>query len=148
MKNFSILTLAFTFLVALPSYSNPNFEKSNFVKVRKRFEKVDKNGDGLLSKEEMIAAHRDRLDNLFKNFDKNGDNKLSRKELRAFKKEMKKRINYSTGAAVCHVSLREIFAIAVSDTANASVAPRASQCADLAVARHGLAPLGAACRPS
>jgi Ca2+-binding EF-hand superfamily protein len=93
MKNFSILTLALTFLVALPSYSNTNIEKNNLGKVRKRFEKVDKNGDGLLSKEEMIAAHRDRLDNLFKNFDKNGDNKLSRKELRAVKKEMKKRIN-------------------------------------------------------
>ena len=72
MKNFSILTLALTFLVALPSYSNTNIEKNNLGKVRKRFEKVDKNGDGLLSKEEMIAAHRDRLDNLFKNFDKNG----------------------------------------------------------------------------
>lgn len=93
MKNFSILTLALTFLVALPSYSNTNYEKNNFGKVRKRFEKVDKNGDGLLSKEEMIAAHRDRIDNLFKNFDKNGDNKLSKKELRAVKKEMKKSIN-------------------------------------------------------
>ena len=60
--------------------------------------------------------------------------------------EMKKRINYSTGAAVCHVPLREIFAIAVSDTANASVAPRASQCADIAVAWHGIAQLSVACK--
>ena len=60
--------------------------------MRKRFEKIDKNGDGLLSKDEMIQAHRDRIDNLFIKFDKNGDNKLSRKELRAVKQEMKKRI--------------------------------------------------------
>ena len=58
----------------------------------KRFQKIDKNGDGLISKGEMIEAHRDRIDKLFMNFDKNGDNKLSRKELRAVRKEMKKRI--------------------------------------------------------
>jgi len=92
MKKFSFLTLALTFFMALPSYSNPTYAKSNFSKMRKRFEKIDKNGDGLLSKEEMIQAHRDRIDNLFIKFDKNGDNKLSRKELRAVKQEMKKRI--------------------------------------------------------
>lgn len=92
MKKFSFLTLALTFFMSLPSYSNPTYEKSNFSKMRKRFEKIDKNGDGLLSKDEMIQAHRDRIDNLFMKFDKNGDNKLSRKELRAVKQEMKKRI--------------------------------------------------------
>ena len=28
----------------------------------KNFEKIDKNSDGLLSKEEMIEAHRNRID--------------------------------------------------------------------------------------
>ena len=78
--------------MALPSYSNSIYEKKHFVKVRKRIQKIDKNGDGLLSKDEMMKAHRDRIDKLFMNFDKNGDNKLSKKELRAVRQEMKKRI--------------------------------------------------------
>ena len=92
MKNFSFLILALAFFIALPSYSNPNFEKNSFIKMRKRFQKIDKNGDGLLSKGEMMKAHRDRIDKLFLNFDKNADGKLSKKELRAVKQEMKKRI--------------------------------------------------------
>ena len=92
MKNFSFLILALTFFIALPSYSNPTFEKNSFIKMRKRFQKIDKNGDGLLSKVEMIKAHLNRIDKLFLNFDKDGNNKLSKKELRALRKEMKRRM--------------------------------------------------------
>ena len=92
MKNFSFLILALAFLITLPSYSKPPFQKSNIFSIRKRFKKIDKNGDGLLSKGEMMEAHRVRIDKLFLNFDKNGDDKLSKKELRAVKQEMKKRI--------------------------------------------------------
>ena len=92
MKNFSFLFLALTFFISLPAYSNPTNEKNNFVKMRKRFEKIDKNDDGLLSKGEMIEAHRDRINKLFMNFDKNGDNNLSKRELRAVRQEIKKRI--------------------------------------------------------
>ena len=92
MKIFSFLILISSIFISLPTYSNPTYEKNNFSKMRKRFEKIDKNGDGLLSKGEMIQAHRDRIDNMFIKFDKNGDNKLSKKELRAVRKEMKKRI--------------------------------------------------------
>ena len=92
MKNFSFLILALAFFIALPSYANPTFEKNNFTKMRKRFQKIDKNGDGLLSKDEMIKAHLDRIDKLFLKFDKNDDDKLSKNELRAVKKEMKKKI--------------------------------------------------------
>ena len=92
MKNSSFLILALAFFVALPSYSNPIHEKHSFTKMRKRFLKIDKNGDGLLSKGEMMEAHRDRIDKLFLNFDKNDDGKLSKKELRAVKQEMKKKI--------------------------------------------------------
>ena len=94
MKNFSILILALAFFITLPSYSNQNFEK-NSNKIRKRFQKLDKNGDGLISKGEMIEAHLNRIDKLFLKFDKNGDNNLSRKELRALRQEMKRRINES-----------------------------------------------------
>ena len=92
MKNFSFLILALTFFIALPSYSNPIYEKNNFGKMRKRFERIDTDGDGLLSKDEMIEAHRNRIDNIFLKFDKDGDSKLSREEIRSVRKEMKKKI--------------------------------------------------------
>ena len=60
--------------------------------MRKRFEKIDTNGDGLLSKGEMMTAQSDRIDKIFINFDKNGDSKLSKEELRALRYELKKRI--------------------------------------------------------
>ena len=93
MKKLQLLILLLTLLIALPSYANKANEKNNFVKMRKRFEKIDKNSDGLLSKEEMMEAHRNRLNKLFLKFDKNGDQKLSKKELRAVRKEIKKKIN-------------------------------------------------------
>ena len=61
--------------------------------MRERFQRIDKNGDGLLSKEEMMSAQSDRIDKMFINFDKNGDSKLSKKELRALRYELRKRIN-------------------------------------------------------
>ena len=82
MKNSSILILALSFFIALPSYANPIYEKNNFMKMRERFQKIDTNGDGLLSKDEMMSAQSARIDKIFMNFDKNGDSKLSKKELR------------------------------------------------------------------
>ena len=93
MKNSSILILALSFFIALPSYANPIYEKNNFMKMRERFQKIDTNGDGLLSKDEMMSAQSDRIDKIFMNFDKNGDSKLSKKELRALRYELIKRIN-------------------------------------------------------
>ena len=51
------------------------------------------NGDGLLSKEEMMSAHSDRIDKIFIKFDRNGDSKLSKKELRELRYELRKRVN-------------------------------------------------------
>ena len=93
MKNFSFLIVALSFFIALPTYSNPAFEKNNSIKMRKRFEKIDTNSDGLLSKGEMMTAQSDRIDKIFIKFDKNGDSKLSKKELRALRYELRKRIN-------------------------------------------------------
>ena len=95
MKNSSILILALSFFIALPSYSNPIYKKNNFIKMHERFQRIDTNGDGLLSKDEMMSAHSDRLDKIFINFDKNDDSQLSKKELRALRYELRKRINKS-----------------------------------------------------
>ena len=93
MKNSSILISALGLFIALPSYANPIYEKNNFMKMRERFQKIDTDGDGLLSKDEMMSAQSDRIDKIFMKFDKNGDSKLSKKELRALKYELRKRIN-------------------------------------------------------
>ena len=79
MKNLSFLILALSFFIALPSYSNPIYEKNYFTKIREPFQRIDTNGDGLLSKDEMMSAHRDRIDKIFINFDKDSDSKLSKK---------------------------------------------------------------------
>ena len=65
MKSFSFLILALSLFITLPTYSNPIYEKKNFNKMRKRFEKIDENGDGLLSKGEMMKAQKDRIDKIF-----------------------------------------------------------------------------------
>jgi len=93
MKRLSFLILALNFFISLPAYSNANYEKNKFFKMRERFQRIDTNGDGLLSKDEMISAHSDRIDKIFINFDKNDDDKLSKKELRALRYELRKRIN-------------------------------------------------------
>ena len=87
MKNYSFLILILSFFIALPSYSNPIYEKNNFIKKRELFQKIDTNDDGLLSKDEMMSAQSDRIDKIFIKFDKNGDSKLSKKELRTLRYE-------------------------------------------------------------
>jgi len=93
MKKLSFFFLALSFFIALPSYSKPINEKNNFLIMSERFQRIDTNADGLLSKEEMMSAHSERIDKIFINFDKNGDNNLSKKELRALRYELRKRIN-------------------------------------------------------
>ena len=92
MKKLSFLILLFTIFIALPAYSNENMVKTKSSKLRQRFEKIDMNGDGLLSKSEMLDAHRERIEKIFIKFDKNDDGNLSRDELTAVKKEMRKKI--------------------------------------------------------
>ena len=93
MKNYSFLIIALSFFITLPTYAYPTNEKNNFIKIRKRFERVDTNSDGHLSKDEMMEAQSDRIDKIFIKFDKNGDSKLSKKELRSLRYSLRKRIN-------------------------------------------------------
>ncbi len=48
----------------------------------KKFEQADANKDGFLTREEMEAAHKARLDKMFARMDENKDGKLSREEMK------------------------------------------------------------------
>ena len=78
--------------LSIPAYAgdgeNMNKKINN---TSKRIEKIDTDGDGLISKLEMMAAHRYRIDRIFSSYDKNNDGKLSKEELKASKKAMKKK---------------------------------------------------------
>ena len=91
MKKLSLPIIFFVLFLSIPSYAG---EVDNLVKVNKinkRIEKIDKDNDGLISKKELIDAHRFRINKIFYNYDKNYDGKLSKKEFKASRKGMKKR---------------------------------------------------------
>ena len=91
-KNLSLPIITIALFLSIPAYAgdgeNMNKKINN---TSKRIEKIDTDGDGLISKLEMMDAHRSRIDKIFASYDKNGDGKLSKKELKASKKGMKKK---------------------------------------------------------
>ena len=56
-----------------------------------RFKEADKNTDGFLTKEEMLDAHKARIDKMFEKTDLDKDGKLSKEEMEKGREEMKKR---------------------------------------------------------
>lgn len=56
-----------------------------------RFKEADKNTDGFLTKEEMLDAHKARIDKMFEKADLDKDGKLSKDEMEQGRAEMKKR---------------------------------------------------------
>lgn len=54
-----------------------------------RFQEADSNGDGYLTKEEMLKAHEKRLDKMFERVDADKDNKLSKEELKKGREDMR-----------------------------------------------------------
>ena len=80
---------------------------------REMFDKTDTNHDGFISKEEMLASHRARIEEMFDKTDTNHDGKLSPEELKAGREAMrdKFREKYKEGKA------REQAAVPGSDKA-------------------------------
>jgi hypothetical protein len=58
----------------------------------KYFAKTDKNGDGFLTKDELMAAHQARTEKMFAKLDTNKDGKLTQAEMAAGKKQMREKM--------------------------------------------------------
>lgn len=56
-----------------------------------RFAKADKDGDGFLTKEEMLEEHKVRLDEMFEKTDTDKDGKLSPEEMRQGMQQMREK---------------------------------------------------------
>lgn len=54
-----------------------------------RFAKTDTNGDGFITKDEMTAAQKEKMDKMFAELDTNKDSKLSKDEMKAGKEKMR-----------------------------------------------------------
>ncbi|HRJ11941.1 MAG TPA: EF-hand domain-containing protein [Alphaproteobacteria bacterium] len=57
-----------------------------------RFAKADKNGDGFLTQDEMLAAQKAKTEKMFTKLDSNKDGKLSKAEMEAGKKDMREKM--------------------------------------------------------
>ena len=79
--------------LSIPAYAGGGESMNKKINNNRKFEKIDIDNDGLISKLEMITAHRFRIDKIFSSYDKNDDGKLSKEELKVFKKGMKKRFS-------------------------------------------------------
>ena len=92
MRKLSLPIITMALFLSIPTYAGEG-EKVNkkINNINKRIEKIDSDGDGRISKLEMMDAHRLRIDRLFSSYDKNNDGKLSKKELKASQKGMKKK---------------------------------------------------------
>ena len=53
------------------------------------FKQADTNSDGFLTREEMDAAHKKRLDTMFQDLDTDKDGKLSQDEMKAGREKMR-----------------------------------------------------------
>tara|TARA_Y100001978_G_scaffold194908_1_gene202519 strand:- start:890 stop:1204 length:315 start_codon:yes stop_codon:yes gene_type:complete len=90
MKILSLPIITMALFFSIPSYSEEIENVNKIYKTSKRIEKIDTDDDGLISKKEMMAAHRFRINKMFKTYDENNDGKLSKEELKASRKGMKK----------------------------------------------------------
>ncbi len=55
----------------------------------KMFEESDKDGDGFLTKDEMLESHKKRVESMFETLDTDKNNKLSKEELAKGRDKMK-----------------------------------------------------------
>ncbi len=93
-------TLALSALIAatftLPAMAEEGSETPRDRKAQEHYMKADANKDGFLTKDEMLAQHKIRLDEMFAKSDTDKDGKLSKDELKkgreAMRAKMKERM--------------------------------------------------------
>lgn len=91
----ALLATAFT-LPALAEENGAGGETARDRKAQEHYMKADTNKDGFLTKDEMLAQHKIRLDEMFAKSDTDKDGKLSKDELKkgreAMRAKMKERM--------------------------------------------------------
>ncbi len=75
--------IALSLALALPTLAMAEEGK------KRKGPRMDLNGDGYITKSEMLESHKKRIDEIFKRGDTNGDGKLDRDEMKAAKKNMR-----------------------------------------------------------
>ncbi len=81
--------IALSLALALPTLALAEEDK------KRKGPRMDLNGDGYITKSEMLEAHKKRIDEIFKRGDKHGDGKLDRDEMKTAKKNMREKMkNY------------------------------------------------------
>lgn len=78
--------IALSLALALPTLAMAEEDK------KRKGPRMDLNGDGYITKSEMLEAHKKRIDEIFKRGDTNGDGKLDRDEMKAAKKGMREKM--------------------------------------------------------
>ena len=92
MEKFYLLIISIALFLSIPSYAGDGEKMNKINKTIKRIEKIDTDNDGLISKKELIDAHRYRINKIFYKYDKNFDGKLSKEEFQDSRESLKKRL--------------------------------------------------------
>jgi Ca2+-binding EF-hand superfamily protein len=82
------LTAMSLMLVSNPVLADNHGDKRGH-KMEEVMEKVDVNGDGIITEEEFIEVHKEQFDTL----DENGDGKVTEDELKTARKRMKEKMH-------------------------------------------------------
>lgn len=93
MKKYTIPLFALLLCLSMPSYAQNGTGYNGEGKRAPLMEKIDTNGDGFISKDEMLEAHKLRIDRMFERHDSDGDGKLSKEEINESKKAIKNRLS-------------------------------------------------------
>lgn len=90
-SDFLALTLGLS-LLASPAFAQEGGGREKGPDGGKMFEKIDKDKKGYVTKEDMLAFHKERIDEMFKELDVDKDGKLTREELAKGREKMREKM--------------------------------------------------------
>jgi Ca2+-binding EF-hand superfamily protein len=85
-SNWIALTAVSLLLVTSPAFADNHGDKRGH-KMEEVMDKIDKNGDGIVTEQEFIEVHKEQFDTL----DENGDGEVTEDELKSAHKRMKEK---------------------------------------------------------